>query len=146
MTRLTPKFWRVALRTGGAVALVIVLSQWKSFHQGHWPGIGTTCSYSIPIILFPILVWFMFVPRVLEYSEDEINLRTFLREGSYRWKSLDAYGPGPGVLMIQFAGEAAYQINGGAYSKEEWSTFRNFLETHFPDRKTSFSIGGRLIR
>jgi hypothetical protein len=135
------------VRVAGAVALFIVLSQWQSFRQGHWPDIRAICSFSIPIVLAPILVWLMFVPRLLEYSDEEINLRTLLRKGSYRWRMLDAYGPGRGVFMLQFTGDSgAYQIMSSAYSNEEWSTFRNFLETRFPDQRTSFSIGGKLIR
>jgi hypothetical protein len=145
--RLTPNFWRVAVRVGGVVALFIVLTQWQSFHQGHWPDPRTVCSFSIPIILAPILVWFLFVPRLLEYSKEEINLRLFLGEGSYSWKSLEAYGPGRGVFMLQFTGHfGAYQILSSAYPSAEWSSFQNFLETQFPDKKRSFSIGGRLIR
>jgi hypothetical protein len=49
--------------------------------------------------------------------------------------------------MIQFKGDSgAYQIFAGAYSRKEWKAFKQFLEIRFPERKSSFSIGGWLIR
>jgi hypothetical protein len=135
------------MRVSGGVALVIMVSQWQFFRQGHWPGIHAICSFSIPIILAPIFIWSMLVPRLLEYSDEEVNLRTFLRTGSYRWRMLDAYGSARGLFMLQFTGDSgAYLIISFAYSNEEWSTFKHFLETRFPDRKASYGIGDKLIR
>lgn len=147
MNRLTPSFWRLAIKVAGAITVFAVLAQWRSLGQGHWPDIRGLYSFVLPIVLAPTFVWYMFVPRLLEYSDEEIHLRTLLRQGSYRWEMLDAYGPGRGVFMLQFGGDSgAYQIMSGAYSYKEWLAFKTFLQSRFPDRKTSFSIGGKLIR
>jgi len=147
MIKPEPKFWRVALRVGATVIAVSIAGYFLQGWQQHgWWSLGYIESLSIPVAIMPVAVWFMFVPGWFEYSEDEISLRTLLRQGTYSWDMLDAYGPGRGVFMIQFKGDSgAYQIFSGAYSRAEWQAFSSFLETRFPDRKTSFSIGGRLI-
>jgi hypothetical protein len=147
---MTPRFWRIALRVDGVLGLffaITLITQWQSLRLGHWTILGAIFSIAAPLILAPALAWFMFVPSWFEYSEGEISLRMLFREGTYAWDMLEAYGPGRGVFMIQFKGDSsAYQIISGAYSRTEWKAFRSFLETRFPDRKSSFNIGGRLIR
>ena len=148
MTRLEPSFLRVFLRVGTLVVAASVIGYlWQGIHEGKWWTLGYIASLAVPVVLMPVAVWFMFVPSFFEYSEEEISLRMLFREGTYAWDMLDAYGPGRGVFMIQFKGDTgAYQILAGAYSRREWQAFRTLLETRFPDQRSSFSIGGRLIR
>jgi hypothetical protein len=91
-------------------------------------------------------VWFMFVPKLVEFSESEITIATLLGEYSYHWDDLYSYGWGRGVFMIQFSGDRqAYQIFSGAYADQEWSKLTEFLDANYPDRKMAYSIGGWLF-
>jgi hypothetical protein len=148
MIELKPRFWRVALRVGTLMTIfLIVIHLSIMLRSGITWGLGNIVVFVIPTIFMVTGVWFAFVPSWFQYSDNEISLRTLLRQGTHAWDMLDAYGPGPNVFMIQFKGDGgAYQIFPGAYSRKDWQAFKNFLETRFPDQKTSFSIGGRLIR
>jgi hypothetical protein len=148
MIKPKPSFWRVVLRVGSAVVVFSVIGYFLQGWQEHkWWSLGYIESMSIPVVIMPVAVWFMFVPSWFQYSEEEISLRTILRQGTYAWDMLDAYGPGPNVFMLQFKGDSgAYQIFSGAYPRKEWQAFKKYLEIRFPERKCSFSIGGRLIR
>jgi hypothetical protein len=144
MTRLTPSFLLVALKVGLVIMLVSLV---PFFSQGHiweqWSGWDSILPLAAPTIIAPILVWFMFVPRSLEFSETEIAIITLLGKHSYPWTELYCYGSGRGVYKIQFSGDfQPYQIFSGAYPSEEWSKLIEFMKTSFPEReRASFSLG-----
>jgi hypothetical protein len=148
MTRLTPSFLRVFVKVGLAVISVSALGYFlQGYREGKWWTSGYMWSLTVPIILAPVAVWFMFVPKLVEFSETEITIATLLGKYSYAWTDLDCFGPGNNVFKIQFSGDRQpYQIFAGAYSGEEWSKLTNFLNTHFPERKIAYSIDDRIFR
>gem|GEM_PF-6401541 len=115
-------------------------------HQ--WWSIGYILSLGLPFSIFVAFVWFGFVPRKLEYSEDEFTIRLlFRKELTLPWSELEYYYPnGPGVYMIQFEGRSTFQIAGCAYRSREWKAFREFMDTSFPDQRASGSVGSRLFK
>jgi hypothetical protein len=144
MTRLTPNFGRVVLRVGGMVLIVCAFGYYQQgFFQGKWWTAGYILSLAIPIVTMPLAAWFMFVPRLMEYSEDEITITTLLGKGTYSWSELYAYGPGNNVFKMQFSGDTQpFQIYAGAYPDDQWSKLRGFLKSKYPQCEAKgFSIG-----
>src|ERR1700690_2452729 len=105
--RLIPSFARVAIRWGGTVILVSVLAYfYQGYREGKWWDASYIASLGIPITFMPVAVWFMFVPRFLEYSETEITIVTRLGKYTYSWDDLYCYGVGNGVFKIKFSGDS----------------------------------------
>jgi hypothetical protein len=115
----------------------------QGFGQGKWWTLDYIYSLGIPVVLSPVIVWFMFVPRRIEYSDTQITISTLLGTQTYAWSDLYCYGTGRGVYKIQFTGDSQpYQIFAGAYSDQEWSQLVALMNTRFPDRvQSGFSIG-----
>jgi hypothetical protein len=148
MTRLTPNFFRVAIKVGFLVFFVSVLGYFfQGYNEGKWWTADYMFSLTIPAVFMIVFVWFAFVPRLMEFSETEITISTLLGKYTYNWSALDCYGPGDNVFMIKFSGDRQpYQIFAGAYPNEEWSKLIDFLNMCFPDRKMAYSIGVRMFR
>jgi len=144
MTRLTPNFLRVFIKTGLFLLLFFGLYY---FQRGYQYGVWWESDYPLAAVLLltiaPTFMWFAFVPSLLEFSHSEITISMLLRKSTYRWDDLYCYGTGRGVYLIQFSVDRQpYQIFKGAYSKAEWSKLINFMTEQFPDRAASgFSIG-----
>jgi hypothetical protein len=144
MTRLIPSFPRVAIRIGGKILAVCVLAFFSlDYPHGRGSHVSAAVFFPIPIVLFPVAIWFGFVPRVLEYSEAQITLSTLVGTCTYPWGQLFCYGWGRGVFKIQFSdGRQPYRIYSGAYAKAEWARFVEQMKTRFPEREADgFSIG-----
>jgi hypothetical protein len=148
MTRLTPNFFRVAIKVGFMIFLVCIAGYFlQGYREGKWWTADYIFSLAIPVIIMPVCVWFMFVPRLVEFSDTEITISSLLGKYTYNWSALDCYGPGNNVFKIQFSGDRQpYQILAGAYPSEEWSKLIDFLNMRFPDRKAAYSIGVRMFR
>jgi hypothetical protein len=149
MTRLTPSFIRCAGSIGGPIALFGLLSYLLSgVRDHHWWSIGDFPLLGLGCFLFIGLIWFGFVPRTLEYSEDEFMIQLLFRnQVTLPWSDLEYYYPnGPGVYMIQFEGRSTFQIAACAYHSREWRAFCEFMDTNFSDQKASGYMGGRLFK
>ena len=98
---------------------------------------GYICSFSVPLVVVPLLTWFIWVPRVLEYSETHIRIATVFRDTLHPWKHVKSYGDSGIVFALRFKGEfQGYQIMPKAYSDSDWDRFTDYLETRFPDRES----------
>jgi len=147
MIELKPSFLRVALKVGGFIAAFSILGYLVKGWQGQPWSLGYLESLSIPMVVMVVVVWFAFVPRRFAYSEHEITLSPPVGTYTYDWSDLNCYGTGRGVYKLKFQQDRQpYQIYQGAYSGKDWSAFIDFLNTRFPERKSSFSIGTRMFR
>ncbi len=146
MVVLKPSFLLVLLKVGGACCLITGLC-YLCGHPGHWPDIQSVLGVVVGATCLSVLVWFMFVPRRLAFSDNEITLSTILGTSTYRWSTLGGYAWGRGVFMIQFEDDRrAYQISASAYPKAEWSKLMSLLTERYPDRLVRFYIGANLLR
>ncbi len=139
MVRLRPSFTRIAVSTDSFLLIAIVLGYFQQgYMNGKWWTTDYICSFSVPLVLLPLLVWFIWVPRVLEYSETHIRIVTIFRNTLQPWKHLKSYGDGPGIVFVlRFKGEfQGYQIMSKAYSDSDWNRFTDYLETCFPNRES----------
>ena len=134
---------RVLLSVLAVTVLGAVIQRWQT---GYWWEAGYDASLAIPVTLFPLAVYFMFVPRRIEWSSSEFFIRTWGRTETFPWERLFAYGSGRGVFMLQFSGSATFQIYSGAFEPAQWRELRQFLVTTFPTKQSRFWIGPRAIR
>jgi hypothetical protein len=138
MVRLRPSFTRILISIDSFLLIAIVFGYFQQgYIDGKWWTMGYICSFSIPLVVVPLLVWFIWVPRVLEYSETHIRIVTIFRQTLQPWKRLKSYGAGSGIVFVlRFKGELqGYQIMSKAYSDSDWDRFTDYLETCFPNRE-----------
>jgi hypothetical protein len=105
-------------------------------HDSTWT-MGYILSFSVPLVVLPLLVWFVFVPRVLEYSDAQIRIVTIFRDTVQSWGHVKSYGSSTGIFTLRFKHEfQGYQIWSRAYPKADWNRFIDFLETRLPERES----------
>jgi hypothetical protein len=143
---LIPSFTRTVAGVLISLALVTALAAiseyWGTSHWSH----GYVVSLAIPFLLVPAFVWFAFVPRRIELTENELIIfRLFGQAICIPLDELDYYMSGGEVFMIQPRGRSsAYQIFPGAFPRQNWRAFVQELETRYPERKASYYIGATL--
>jgi hypothetical protein len=148
MKNLVPSF----AKSGAKVLLLLFVFflgayLWDGFHDHKWWAPEYIASLAIPFTVAPIVIWFMFVPRRLAYSETEFVLENWpATRCQLAWSQLKYYGPGEGVFMIQFEGRQAFQILGAAFPSSDWREFVDFLSNRYPEKKASGTIGSSLFR
>jgi hypothetical protein len=136
--RLRPSLTRIFISIDFFLLIAIVVGY---FQQGYMDGIwwttGYICSFSVALVVTPLLVWLIWVPRVLEYSQNHIRVVTILRESLQPWNHVKSYGYGTGIFTLRFKHEfQGYQIWSKAYSNSDWSQFTDYLENRLPDCET----------
>lgn len=137
-------FFRVLAQLIGVMAFAAVIDHYQS---GKWWGLDYLGSLLIPLTIFPVIVFVMFTPRRIEWSETEFRIQPrFGVKKSILWAQLYAYGNGNNVFMLQFEGLSTFQIFGGAFEPGQWKAFRIFLKNKYPDRKAGFWFGPKAIR
>jgi hypothetical protein len=95
----------------------------------------------------PTFVCIGFVPKRIEYSDDEFYLERRLWSGfTLPWSDLYSYGTGNNVFLLRFENVSTIQIYAGAFDRKEWKAFVAFLNENYPDKKASFWFGPRPIR
>jgi hypothetical protein len=120
---------------------------WNAYHDHKWWPSGYVVSMAIPLTLFPLAMWFMFVPREMAYSDEELVLKTWpASRFQMPWTELKLYGPGEGTFMLLFEGRQAFQIAGVAFPQSDWQEFTEFLSKRYPDKLASGEICGKLFR
>jgi hypothetical protein len=146
--QLRPSFLRCAAWVTLALAVVTVLAYfWQGYRENHWWTHGYMLSLLIPFGIALLIVWFMFVPSRLEFSDREFTIKFPFRPlHTLNWSDLQYYGSGENVFMIQFASVGTFQIFPQAFRRSEWRMLKNFLITTFPDRKASGYFGDRMFR
>lgn len=146
--RLQPSFIRSSTTVLIAIVGVTALSYvWQGYHQHHWWTRGYMLSLVVPVVLGPVAVWLMFVPRRLEFTETDFTIQFYLRRlHTLPWDELKYYGRGNNVFMLQFVGQEAFQIFSSAFPKGQWRLLTNFLSNRYPDRKASGYIGNLMFK
>ena len=148
MTRLTP------IKSGFPLVLMAMLLPfpilgyfYEGYMVGDWPQAHYVLSFVVAIIAIPLILKYVFVSGVIEFSDDEFKIISRSQgEQSYAWKDLKYYGEGRGDYMIQFGDDAALQIYSGSYSAEDWSKLIVFFTSHYPDRKADGYLGAHLFK
>jgi hypothetical protein len=148
MKNLTPNFIRSSAWVLSALALVTLADYlWDGFHDSKWWTIGYISSLAIPFVIFPVVVWFMFVPKRMAYSDEEIVIQRWFTPGcKLPWSTLDYYGTGENVFVLQFAGRQSFQIFASAFPRGEWRVFSAFLKKRYPEKRASGNIAGKLFK
>jgi hypothetical protein len=131
-----------------ALALVTAFAYfWQGYRENHWWTRDYMLSLLIPFSIAPLVVWFMFVPSRLEFSDSEFTIQFPFRPlHTLNWSDLQYYGFGENVFMIQFAGVGTFQIFPQAFRRGDWRMLKNFLGSTFPDRKASGYFGDRMFK
>jgi len=137
MVRLRPSLTRIFISIDSFILIVIVFGYFQQgYMDGKWWTMGYICSFSILLVVAPLLVWLIWVPRVLEYSESHIRVVTIWRESLEPWNQVKSYGYGTGIFTLRFKHKfQGYQIWSEAYSDSDWGRFTDYLETCLPDRE-----------
>jgi len=146
--QLRPSFLRCAAWVTLALAVVTVVAYfWLSYRENHWWTHGYMLSLLIPFGIAVLIVWLMFVPARLEFSDSEFIIQFPFRPlHTLNWSDLQYYGSGENVFMIQFASVGTFQIFLQAFRRSERRMLKNFLATTFPDRKASGYFGDRMFK
>ena len=146
--QLRPSFLRCAAWVTLALVMVSVVGYfWQGYRENHWWTHGYMLSLLIPFGIAPLIVWFMFVPSRLEFSDSEFIIQfPFRRRHTLNWSDLQYYDSGENVFMIQFTSVGTFQIFPQAFRRSEWRMLKNFLVTTFPDRKASGYFGDRMFK
>jgi hypothetical protein len=146
--RLRPSFVRCAAWVTFVLALLAVATYfWQGYHEDHWWTRDYMLSLLIPFGIAPLIVWFLFVPSRLEFSDSEFTIQFPFRPlHTLDWSDLKYYGSGENVFMIQFASVGTFQIFSQAFRRGEWRMLKNFLSSTFPDRKASGYFGDRMFK
>jgi len=145
--RLQPSFFRCAPAVAIEFILwIIVVFAWHLLGDHASGGIARAMAFTaiwlIPLPIFVIAVWFMFVPSELEFSSTELVVRS--RMGRYQvlpWDGLRYYGHGNNVFMIEFEGMQTIQIFSFPHPRSEWRQLRSFLDIRYPHNKASLWLG-----
>jgi hypothetical protein len=143
MTALEPNYTRAFIHVFVSISFVIALAAaGVRVRTGHWWNAPYFESLAIPLFVFPIIVCFAFVPRRVDWSNAEFQIRpVFGTPRVFPWSHLVAFGHGRGVLLIQFSGRGAFQIYPGAFDRAAWRKFTGFLTKTFPDKRTRMWFG-----
>jgi hypothetical protein len=146
--QLRPSFLRcVAWVTLGLVVVTAATYFWEGYREHHWWTRDYILTLLVPFAIVPVVVWFMFVPRRLEFNDSEFTIQYPFRPlHILEWADLKYYGPGPNVFMIEFIDVGTFQIFPRAFRRSEWRLLKNFLSTTFPDRKASGYFGDRMFK
>jgi len=121
------------------------------FWQGYFGHLWWTSNYLIslliPAVLVPAFGWIAFVPTHFEVNDDHLKIKfAFRANREIPWSMLKHWFKAEGVFVLDFSGSAAVQIFPGAYPKDQWGRFIEFIAVKFPERKAIGSVGVRGFR
>ena|ERR1017187_6281138 len=135
--RLIPSFWRASgMVLAACLAVTFATYLLQGYNGGKWWSLGYTASLLIPITFAPLFVWFAFVPKLLEVTDDTISIGFYFRGShTFSWQELTFWGSGQAVFMMRFDKRLTFQIFASAYPSDQWSRFIGFLFLRFPERK-----------
>ncbi|XHR29088.1 MAG: hypothetical protein ACFUZC_00700 [Chthoniobacteraceae bacterium] len=145
---LQPSFSRAFVRILAEIMLACAVGAvWERYRLGYWWSVDYMASLLILLLVFPVIVCVMFVPRRFDWCETELKIQLFLRrEKVVPWNRLYAYGTGNNVFLLQFEGLSTFQIYAGAFKSAEWKEFRAYLTATYPRKKARFWLGPKAIR
>lgn len=130
---LKANFWRAYSRLFlcGAVMLAFAAAlQGKEWNQSYWLALIAI------VFLFPLLVWVMFVPHAIEWSDTHCVVRTrFHGPLAFAWEQLVGFGNGRGCFLLQFQGARQFAIHSGAFDRARWKEFTAFLRHAYPKKE-----------
>jgi len=109
--RLVPSLWRSTLSGVGTLLIVLIASYLLQGYVDHkWWSLDYLTSLLIPIAIFPVFVWFAFVPKELEFNDQALDIQFhFRKRHNLLWNALTYWGRGQGVFVMQF-GTSSFQI------------------------------------
>jgi len=144
---LTPSFARSTVHVAIPFLFVTAYSAYRNHSSsGHWWPQPYVVSLAIPFIVIVIIVWIAFVPRRIELTDHRLEfVRFWGSTAAIPLRELEYYMQSPTTFMIQRAGESAYQIYPGAFSRRDWRDFVGTLEREYPERQASYSVGTTLF-
>jgi hypothetical protein len=147
-TTLTPSLARAFVRVFLTLLLLItIVAIIERYDTGRWWNPDYFVSFAIPLVVGPIAVCLMFVPRRIRWSATEFQIQPkFGSVQTLPWTLLYAYGPAYNVFLLQFTGVNTFQIFAGAFRRDEWRAFRSFLKTNHADKKAHIWLGPKAIR
>jgi hypothetical protein len=136
--QLHPSFFRCAVAVTSVLLVVCIIGYFRQgYLENHWWTSDYVLSLLIPLVVVPVLTWFMFVPSRLEFSDTDFTIKFLFRSlHNFVWLDLHSYGPGENVFVIQFTART-FQILPQAYRRTDRRMLENFLSSRFPDKKVS---------
>ncbi len=145
---LKPDLWRALRRVFFQGLIVTVICCFlERFLKGHWWSGDYWVSLTLPLVLFPVVVCLMFVPRSIRWSAEEFEIeRRFRSVKRLRWSQLHAFGELGDLWLLQFSGAGTFQIMGGAFRREEWQEMVAYLKASHPEKKAWLWVGPHGIR
>lgn len=144
---LLPSLPRTILRVlFTMLAIMAISAAIRRWATGHWLEASADATLVIPITFLPVAVYFMFVPRRIEWSPSEFFISTWGRSETFSWERLEAYGDGRGVFQLQFSECATFQIYAEAFDSRQWQELHEFLTSSFPDKHSRWWIVSRTMR
>jgi hypothetical protein len=143
--QFTPSIWLFSrLMVGGIIAAICLSYLWQGYYEGHWWSAGYVFSLAVPVIVFPLFVWFAFVPKELSASNDSLAIHFyFRRKHVLGWSDLQYWGNQAAFLVfyLKFKGLPTFQIALFAFPSNQRRQLLNFLENHYPERKAKSWVG-----
>lgn len=130
------------------IAVVCVAYLWQRYSEGHLWSVDDVYSLAIPVALFPIFIWLVFVPKALEISENRFTVEyRFRTVREIEWTELRYWGyAGFGVFCLQFNSIPTFQIALFAFAPSQRGLFIDFLSRRFPQCKARAWVGTKGIR
>ena len=102
--QLRPSFLRCVTWVALAMGVVTGVAYFsQGYRENHWWTGDYTLYLLIPFSIGPLLIWFMFVPSRLEFSDSEFTIKFPFRPlHKLNWSDLRYYGSGENGFLFQF--------------------------------------------
>ena len=140
---MKPSVWRTAAAVLLGIGGCMAASGFTATGDQFWPRTGELVGV---VTVFLAIVWFMFVPVLLEFDRVELTIRyLFGRRHTVPWYELELYGDAGGLFTLQFQGQS-FQIFSQAFAPRDWHQLAGLLSTRFPDCKADGWVGPSLFR
>ena len=125
----------------GILLIALIGAGTIRWQQGRWPATDFYVSFLIALVLVPVAVCIIVVPRSITLTVDTLRIEwPFRRTVAVPTDELEHYMQGR-LFMIQLEQHPTQLIYDGAFPRRDWRAFTRELESRFPDRKASFYAG-----
>jgi hypothetical protein len=128
--------------------LVISLGAYTDYLiKGQWWPSDLWFGLFASIIIIPLVVCLMFVPRYIEADENGFKIKFCFRTSRYiLFQDIYAFGRGESVFLIQPNNGSTLQIYTGCFPRKIRKSFISLIKEKCPGKKAWFWIGVWAIR
>jgi hypothetical protein len=143
LMQFTQSVWLFSRNVLFAFAILTIAAYlWQGYYEGNWWSAGYVYTMLPVIAALPVITWFAFVPKTLEFSEELFTVQFHFRpRHRIPWGELKYWGWGENVFLLEFEGHRTFQIALWAFPSNQRRPLIDFLSAHYPKRKARLWIG-----